>query len=176
MASRKPRNAQPALRIGQAAEVLGVSVDTIRRWAADGTLQTTRTDGGQRLVSASEVRRMLDTRRKSAPQRTIVAQSARNRFPGVVTKVEWLNPHMRVYVDVTDATGKVTNWNMEMTSPNTVRRQGWGLNDLLPGEKVTFTAYGGKIVETRGSLLSIKKLSDGRELFVAGGPDASVPK
>jgi molybdopterin-binding protein len=88
MASRKPRNAQPALRIGQAAEVLGVSVDTIRRWAADGTLQTTRTDGGQRLVSASEVRRMLDTRRKSAPQRTIVAQSARNRFPGVVTKVE----------------------------------------------------------------------------------------
>ena len=97
-------------------------------------------------------------------------------FTGVVTKVEWLNPHMRVYVDVTDATGKVTTWNMEMTSPNTVRRQGWGLNDLLPGEKVTFTAYGGKIVETRGSLLSIKKLSDGRELFVAGGPDASVPK
>src|SRR5260221_240947 len=97
-------------------------------------------------------------------------------FTGVVQKVEWQNPHMRVYVDVTDATGKVTNWNMEMTSPNTVRRQGWGLNDLLPGEKVTFTAYGGKIVETRGSLLSIKKLSDGRELFVAGGPDASVPK
>ena len=95
---------------------------------------------------------------------------------GVVTKVEWLNPHMRVYVDVTDAAGKVTTWNMEMTSPNTVRRQGWGFNDLLPGEKVTFTAYGGKVVETRGSLFSIKKLSDGRELFVAGGPDASVPK
>jgi molybdopterin-binding protein len=88
MAPRKPRNAQPALRIGQAAEVLGVSVDTIRRWAADGTLRTTRTDGGQRLVSASEVRRLLDTRRKAAPQRAIVAQSARNRFPGVVTKVE----------------------------------------------------------------------------------------
>jgi hypothetical protein len=97
-------------------------------------------------------------------------------FTGVVTKVEWLNPHMRVYVDVTDAAGKVTNWNMEMTSPNTVRRQGWGVNDLLPGEKVTFTAYGGKVVETRGSLVSIKRLSDGREMFVAGGPDASVPK
>ena len=95
---------------------------------------------------------------------------------GVVTKVEWLNPHMRVYVDVTDATGKVTTWNMEMTSPNTVRRQGWGPKDLLPGEKVTFTAYGGKVVETRGSLVSIKRLSDGREMFVAGGPDASVPK
>ena len=88
MAARKPRDAQPALRIGQAAEVLAVSVDTIRRWAEDGTLRTTRTDGGQRLVSAAEVRRMLDARRKTAPQRPIAAQSARNRFPGVVTKVE----------------------------------------------------------------------------------------
>jgi len=95
---------------------------------------------------------------------------------GVVQKVEWQNPHMRVYVDVTDASGKVTTWNMEMTSPNTVRRQGWGPKDLVAGEKVTFTTYGGKVIETRGSLVSIKKMSDGRELFVAGGPDASVPK
>ena len=70
----------------------------------------------------------------------------------------------------------MTTWNMEMTSPNTVRRQGWGPNDLLPGEKVTFTTFGGKVVETRGSAGAIKKVSDGRELFVAGGPDASVPK
>ena len=98
-------------------------------------------------------------------------------FTGVVQKVEWQNPHMRVYVDVTDEkTGKVTTWNMEMTSPNTVRRQGWGPKDLVAGEKVTFTTYGGKVVETRGSLVSIKKVADGRELFVAGGPDASVPK
>jgi hypothetical protein len=98
-------------------------------------------------------------------------------FTGVVEKVEWQNPHMRVYVDVTDEkTGKVTTWNMEMTSPNTVRRQGWGPKDLVAGEKVTFTTYGGKVVETRGSLVTIKKVSDGRELFVAGGPDASVPK
>jgi hypothetical protein len=98
-------------------------------------------------------------------------------FTGVVQKVEWQNPHMRVYVDVTDEkTGKVTTWNMEMTSPNTVRRQGWGPKDLVAGEKVTFTTYGGKVVETRGSLVTIKKVADGRELFVAGGPDASVPK
>ena len=79
---------QPALRIGQAAEVLGVSVDTIRRWAEDGSLKTTRSDGGQRLIAAAELRRLLDARRKNAPQRTIVAQSARNRFAGVVTRVE----------------------------------------------------------------------------------------
>jgi hypothetical protein len=95
---------------------------------------------------------------------------------GVVQKVEWQNPHMRVYVDVTDDKGKVTTWNLEMTSPNTVRRQGWGPKDLEAGEKVTFTTFAGKVVETRGSLVTIKKVSDGRELFVAGGPDASVPK
>jgi molybdopterin-binding protein len=88
MPEAKPRDAQPPLRIGQAAEVLGVSVDTIRRWAEDGTLKTNRSGGGQRLVSAAEVRRMLDARRKAAPQRPISAQSARNRFPGVVTRVE----------------------------------------------------------------------------------------
>jgi hypothetical protein len=92
---------------------------------------------------------------------------------GVVTKVEWMNPHMRVYIDVTDANGKVTNWNLELTSPNTGQRQGWGRNDLLPGEKVTFTGFEGKVVETRASLLSIRKLTDGRELFIAGGPDAA---
>ncbi|HEY8757901.1 MAG TPA: TOBE domain-containing protein [Candidatus Limnocylindria bacterium] len=78
---------KPALRIGQAAEILGVSVDTIRRWAADGTLKTRRSAGGQRLVAAAEVSRMLGARRKSVPERSISAQSARNRLPGVVTKV-----------------------------------------------------------------------------------------
>jgi hypothetical protein len=63
-----------------------------------------------------------------------------------------------------------------MTSPNTVRRQGWGPKDLEAGEKVTFTTFAGKVVESRGSLVSIKKVSDGRELFTAGGPEGSAPK
>src|SRR5947199_8202204 len=74
------------------------------------------------------------------------------KLTGVVTKVEWLNPHMRVYIDVTDAKGNVANWNLELTSPNTVRRQGWGPRDLLPGEKVVCEAYGGKVVQTRGGV------------------------
>jgi hypothetical protein len=91
---------------------------------------------------------------------------------GVVTQVEWKNPHMRVYVDVTDASGKVTNWNLELTSPNTVQRQGWGKNDLKVGDKVVFEGYAGKVVESRASLLSITKAGDGRPLFVQGGPGA----
>ena len=93
---------------------------------------------------------------------------------GVVTKVEWTNPHMRVYIDVTDASGKVANWNLEMTSPNTVQRQGWGKNSLLPGEKVIFEGYGGKVVETRGSLARIAKVATpDKPLFVQGGPEAA---
>src|SRR5207247_6518824 len=79
------------------------------------------------------------------------------KLTGVVTKVEWLNPHMRVYIDVTDAKGNMANWNLELTSPNTVRRQGWGPKDLLPGEKVIFEAYAGKVIYMSGALARISK-------------------
>ncbi|MBI4888853.1 MAG: hypothetical protein HY824_17270, partial [Acidobacteria bacterium] len=81
---------------------------------------------------------------------------------GVITKVEWTNPHMHVYIDVADTSGKVTNWNMEMASPNTVQRQGWGRNALLPGDKVVFDGFGGKVVESRGALSRISK-ADSRD-------------
>ena len=93
------------------------------------------------------------------------------KLTGVVTNVAWTNPHMRVYVDVTDPGGKVTNWNLELTSPNSVRRQGWGRNDLKMGDRVIFEGYAGKVVESRGSLLSIAKVeTPDRPLFVQGGP------
>ncbi len=76
------------LRIGEAAELLGVGVDTLRRWEADGRLETIRTEGGQRLVALGEVSRLLAERRRSTSDRPIVAQSARNRFSGIVTRVE----------------------------------------------------------------------------------------
>jgi molybdopterin-binding protein len=76
------------LRIGQAAELLGVGVDTLRRWEAEGRLTTTRSGGGQRLVAITEVSRVLGERRRSVPDRPIVAQSARNRFAGIVTRIE----------------------------------------------------------------------------------------
>jgi molybdopterin-binding protein len=76
------------LRVGQAAEMLGVSVETLRRWEAEGRLRMTRSGGGQRLVDVEEVARLLAERRRSATDRPIVAQSARNRFPGIVTRIE----------------------------------------------------------------------------------------
>ena len=75
------------LRVGQAAEMLGVTVETLRRWEVEGRLQLTRSAGGQRLVSIAEVSRLLGERRRDAVDRPIVAQSARNRFPGIVTRI-----------------------------------------------------------------------------------------
>ncbi len=73
------------LRIGQAAALLGVSVDTLRRWEADGQLAVERSEGGQRLVAMREVRRLLDER---PPQRhRVAATSARNQLEAVVTEV-----------------------------------------------------------------------------------------
>ena len=76
------------LRVGQAAEMLGVTVDTLRRWEADGRLTMDRSPGGQRLVAVADVSRILDERRRGVPDRAIVAQSARNRFAGIVTRIQ----------------------------------------------------------------------------------------
>ena len=68
--------------------MLSISVETLRRWESEGRLLMERSVGGQRLVDLEEVSRLLDARRKAAIDRPIVAQSARNRFPGIVTRIE----------------------------------------------------------------------------------------
>jgi molybdopterin-binding protein len=76
------------IRIGRAADMIGVTVDTIRRWADDGKIQSSRSDGGQRLIPIEEVTRVISERRRASTDRPIVAQSARNRFAGIVTRIE----------------------------------------------------------------------------------------
>jgi molybdopterin-binding protein len=72
-------------RIGEAAGLLGVRVESLRRWEREGKVRVTRTTGGQRLVPAEEVARLLAERR-DRPMAT--ARSVRNRFAGVVTEVK----------------------------------------------------------------------------------------
>jgi molybdopterin-binding protein len=76
------------IRVGQAAEMLGVSVETLRRWEAQGRLQMKRSEGGQRLVEVADITRLLQERRRATGDRPIVAQSARNRFAGIITRIE----------------------------------------------------------------------------------------
>src|SRR5690242_18296207 len=56
---------------------------------------------------------------------------------GTVTKVEWMNPHARFYLDVKDDSGKVTNWEFELGSPNGLMRQGWTRNSMKIGDSVS---------------------------------------
>lgn len=72
-------------RPGRVAEILGVSVDTVRRWADEGRLHTVRTAGGQRLIDGASVARLLAERQAAVSP---VPRSARNRLPGIVTRIE----------------------------------------------------------------------------------------
>ena len=85
------------------------------------------------------------------------------KFTGTVTKVEWTNPHARFYIDVVDASGKVTNWNLELGSPNVLKRAGWNRTDLKEGDTVTIEGAQAK----DGSHMANARTVDlnGRHLF-----------
>lgn len=76
----------PNYRLGQAAKMLGVSADTVRRMVDDGRLTAARSSGGQRLIDGASLARLAKPGRAAKPE-VFVAQSARNRFPGIVTRV-----------------------------------------------------------------------------------------
>lgn len=60
---------------------------------------------------------------------------------GVVTKIEWQNPHIRFYLDVPDSSGTVVNWELELGSPNGLLRAGWTRNSLQVGQKVVVSGF-----------------------------------
>jgi molybdopterin-binding protein len=76
----------PGYRLGQAAKMLGVSVDSVRRMVDDGRLVAVRTAGGQRLIDGESLAAIAKPRRTNKRDQP-VKQSARNRFPGIVTRV-----------------------------------------------------------------------------------------
>ena len=85
---------------------------------------------------------------------------------GVVTKVEWMNPHTYFYVDVKDAqTGKVANWACEMGSPNGLTRQGWTRNTLKVGMVVSFDGTRAKDGSNKANARNV--LVDGKKLGAA---------
>ncbi len=79
------RESEQWLRIGQAAGLLGVSVDTVRRWEEEGRIPVGRSEGGQRIIALDVVRALLAERRPERP--AIAASSARNQLEAVVTEV-----------------------------------------------------------------------------------------
>jgi hypothetical protein len=84
---------------------------------------------------------------------------------GVVTRFEWLNPHVRFYVDVKDDKGNVTNWDLELMSPNTLTRAGWTRHALKVGDAVTVTAYLAKDGSKRANARGNVTLANGTKIF-----------
>jgi len=89
---------------------------------------------------------------------------------GTVTKIEWMNPHARFYIDVKDEKGNVSNWEFELGSPNGLMRQGWSKNAMKIGDVVNVEAYAAKDGTNLGNARRVK-LTDGRRLFAGSSTD-----
>ncbi|MEQ1946384.1 MAG: DUF6152 family protein [Bryobacteraceae bacterium] len=89
---------------------------------------------------------------------------------GTVTKMEWTNPHARFYVDVKDANGAVTNWELELGSPNGLMRLGWTRNSLKAGDSITVEGYlakdGSKLANARSVVMG-----DGKKVFAGSSSE-----
>jgi hypothetical protein len=90
------------------------------------------------------------------------------KMTGTVTKVEWMNPHTFFYIDVTDEkTKKVTNWAMEMGSPNGLMRNGWTRNTMKIGDKVNVEGSLAKDGSPTGNARTVIMAATGQRLFAA---------
>ncbi len=96
------------------------------------------------------------------------------KLQGTVTKMEWINPHAWIYLDVKNTDGSVTNWMVEAGAPNALLRRGWTKASLLPGTEILVEGYQAKDGANRANGRDIT-FKDGKKLFVGsagtGAPD-----
>ena len=95
---------------------------------------------------------------------------------GVVTKIEWTNPHARFYIDEKNDKGDVTSWNFEMASPNVLLRNGWKRTSLKIGDMVTVTGFVARVGPPAGPRMAIAEsltAADGTRMFASSATDLS---
>ena len=96
------------------------------------------------------------------------------KIKGMVVKMEWLNPHSWIHIDVTGPDGKVERWIVEGGAPNSLLRRGWNKNSLPPGIEITVEGFQAKDASNRANGRDIT-FPDGTKLFVGstgtGAPD-----
>ena len=96
------------------------------------------------------------------------------KVTGVVTKMEWMNPHARFYVDVKEADGTVSTWNFELGAIPVLLKQGWRKDALKPGDQVTVEGNRAKD-ESHTAAARVVLLPDGRRVFGGSAADGSAP-
>jgi hypothetical protein len=85
-------------------------------------------------------------------------------FTGVVTKVDWRNPHIWIYIDATDSEGRVTHWEVEGGAPNSLFRSGWRADSVKPGDRVSVEGFRARRKENAANMRSMVA-ADGKKLF-----------
>ena len=96
------------------------------------------------------------------------------KVTGVVTKMEWMNPHARFYVDVKEADGTMSTWNFELGAIPVLLKQGWRKDALKPGDQVTVEGNRAKD-ESHTAAARVVLLPDGRRVFGGSAADGSAP-
>ena len=94
---------------------------------------------------------------------------------GSVTKLEWTNPHARIYVQGADETGKTQEWDFELGPPNGLMRNGWRRDSLKAGHKVTVEGFRSKTSTVVANARSVK-LPDGRQVLAGSSFDPGAPQ
>ena len=89
---------------------------------------------------------------------------------GTVTRLEWTNPHARVYIDVTDEAGEVVNWDFELGPPNGLMRLGWNRNSLKSGQVITINGFMSKSAAHVANARTVH-LEVGRQVFAGSSFD-----
>ena len=93
-------------------------------------------------------------------------QSKPVKVSGEITKLEWVNPHAWIFIDVKGTDGKVTPWRFEMGAPNALLRAGWSKSDIKVGTAVTVSGFMARAGGSVGNAFQVR-LPDGRDLFAA---------
>ena len=109
---------------------------------------------------------------------SFAAEYDRNRpitVTGSVTKLEWTNPHARLYVLGTDETGKMQEWDFELGPPNGLMRNGWRRDSLKAGLKVIVEGFRSKTSTVVANARSVK-LPDGRQVLAGSSFDPATPQ
>ena len=92
---------------------------------------------------------------------------------GKITKVDWMNPHVYIWIDAVDTGGRVTNWKVESVAPNYLQRLGWAKESVKPGDTITIRAYVAKD-ELKLAKMDTVTLPDGRRLTMGRADDRLV--